>query len=157
MTLNSVVLPAPFGPIRPVMAPCCAARLTSVRALTPPNRTATPATRSTASPSTAWSPDGSRSAADVDKARLLLEEHGRWTGRLRRDVRRLRRRTVRSKSLGDLRHAAAEPVRVATHADGGEAGEQIGVLQQVWQVRRVALVDGVRESAEQCAGRGVDA
>ena len=48
MTLNRVVLPAPLGPIRPVTVPGLTARLTSLRAATPPNRTATSRTVSTA-------------------------------------------------------------------------------------------------------------
>src|SRR3954469_20229985 len=47
MTLNNVVLPAPFGPIRPVMRPASAARLTLSRARRPPKRTLTSSTRST--------------------------------------------------------------------------------------------------------------
>src|SRR6185437_14852745 len=44
MTLNRVVLPAPFGPISPVTEPGPTVRLTSDRAATPPKRTATPVT-----------------------------------------------------------------------------------------------------------------
>ena len=38
MQLKQVVLPAPFGPIRPVIWPCAASNETSVSALMPPNR-----------------------------------------------------------------------------------------------------------------------
>src|SRR5437588_12524804 len=41
MTLNSVVFPAPLGPIRPVIDPCSAVRVTSLKATTPPKRTVT--------------------------------------------------------------------------------------------------------------------
>src|SRR5205807_8256314 len=44
MTLNSVVLPAPLGPMRPVTRPGSAARSTSWRAMTPPKRTLTSST-----------------------------------------------------------------------------------------------------------------
>src|SRR5437660_12280011 len=44
MTLNSVVLPAPFGPIRPVMRLASAASATSLTATSPPKRTVTPLT-----------------------------------------------------------------------------------------------------------------
>src|SRR4051794_23840887 len=103
MTLNNVVLPAPLGPIRPVISPCAAARLTSVSAFTPPKRTATFATWSTASATIELSLGGSRSAAGVDKARLLFEEHCGGTGRLCRHVRGLGCGTVRAETLGDLR------------------------------------------------------
>src|SRR4051794_20589615 len=47
MTLNNVVLPAPSGPISPVIRPASAARLTLSRAKRPPKRTLTSSTRST--------------------------------------------------------------------------------------------------------------
>src|SRR5438874_556200 len=45
MTLNSVVLPAPLGPIRPVTRPAAASRSSPANALTPPKRTSTASTR----------------------------------------------------------------------------------------------------------------
>src|SRR5581483_251585 len=45
-TLNIVVLPAPFGPMRPVIRPGGAATLTPSRAMRPPKRTTTPSTPS---------------------------------------------------------------------------------------------------------------
>ena len=42
MTLNRVVLPAPFGPMSPVTVPARTLRLASLSAATPPKRTATP-------------------------------------------------------------------------------------------------------------------
>src|SRR3546814_17839731 len=44
MTLNSVVLPAPLGPIRPVTCPAATSRSTSRTALWPPKRTLAPRT-----------------------------------------------------------------------------------------------------------------
>ena len=44
MQLNSVVLPAPFGPIRPQIAPGATLNVTSSRAVTPPKRIETPST-----------------------------------------------------------------------------------------------------------------
>src|SRR6516225_11541842 len=41
-TLNSVVLPAPLGPIKPVMRPASALSDTSSTAIRPPNLTVTP-------------------------------------------------------------------------------------------------------------------
>src|ERR1700676_3695331 len=41
ITLNSVVLPAPLGPIRPVTRPGSTSRVVSERATTPPKRTET--------------------------------------------------------------------------------------------------------------------
>src|SRR6516165_5472511 len=44
MQLNSVVLPAPFGPISPQMAPQATSKLTFSSAVTPPKRIETPST-----------------------------------------------------------------------------------------------------------------
>src|ERR1051325_7640247 len=44
MTLNSVVLPAPLGPMSPVTRPGSAVSSTSCRAITPPKRTLTSST-----------------------------------------------------------------------------------------------------------------
>src|SRR4051812_20661391 len=46
MTLNSVVLPAPLGPITPTTSPGATVSETSSRAIRPPKRTVTPATSS---------------------------------------------------------------------------------------------------------------
>ena len=48
MQLNSVVLPAPFGPIRPQIAPGATLNVTFSRAVTPPKRIDTPSTDSNA-------------------------------------------------------------------------------------------------------------
>src|SRR5579864_5031226 len=48
MTLNSVVLPAPLGPIRPFTAPAWTCRLTSWSACSPPKRTEISSTASSA-------------------------------------------------------------------------------------------------------------
>src|SRR6266550_4182851 len=45
MTLNSVVLPAPLGRMRPVTRPAAASRSIPARALTPPKWTSTASTR----------------------------------------------------------------------------------------------------------------
>ena len=50
MQLNSVVLPAPLGPIRPQMSPRPTSKLTLSSATMPPNRTDTPRTLSNALP-----------------------------------------------------------------------------------------------------------
>src|SRR5438309_3075144 len=47
ITLNSVVLPAPLGPISPVTRPAPASRSTPDSAITPPKWTSTPSTRNT--------------------------------------------------------------------------------------------------------------
>ena len=41
MTRSIVVLPAPFGPIRPSSSPCCTSKDTSLMAVMPPKRTVT--------------------------------------------------------------------------------------------------------------------
>ena len=48
MQLKSVVLPAPFGPIKPQIAPWATSKDTSWSAVTPPNRIVTPSTTSRA-------------------------------------------------------------------------------------------------------------
>src|SRR5438093_849874 len=58
ITLNSVVLPAPFGPIRPVTMPSSTSRSTPWSACTPPNRTSTSATSSSANASHLLPEDG---------------------------------------------------------------------------------------------------
>src|SRR5215472_4144 len=47
MTLNSVVLPEPFGPISPAIEPGATSMLASSSACTPPNALDTPSVRST--------------------------------------------------------------------------------------------------------------
>src|SRR5919206_64420 len=49
MTLKHVVLPAPFGPIRPRISPLYRLKLTSLSATTPPNRSVTWSTSSSTS------------------------------------------------------------------------------------------------------------
>src|ERR1051325_3154885 len=44
MTLKSVVLPAPFGPMRPVIVPGCTEKRASFTAVMPPKRTVMPST-----------------------------------------------------------------------------------------------------------------
>src|SRR5947208_3639269 len=53
MQLNSVVLPAPLGPIRPTMRPGATSKETPSSATMPPKRTATSCTRSSACPARA--------------------------------------------------------------------------------------------------------
>src|SRR2546423_11168585 len=50
-TLNNVVLPAPFGPIKPKISPARTRSVTSERALSPPKRFSTRCTHSNASAS----------------------------------------------------------------------------------------------------------
>src|SRR5688500_2412041 len=49
MTLKSVVLPAPLGPIRPKISPCATESETSSSAVNPPKRFVMPRTSSNAS------------------------------------------------------------------------------------------------------------
>ena len=80
MTLNSVVLPAPLGPMSPVTAPASTRRDTSVSAATPPKRTLT---RSTSSAGAAPARPGAGAGG-------ALRRHGplRGRGRARRSPRR---------------------------------------------------------------------
>src|SRR3954470_9841477 len=144
MTLNSVVLPAPLGPIRPVMWPACAVNETSVTALMPPKRTATSRTSRTSS--VARRSATSMSAADVDKSGLLLQEDRSWSGGLGRGVHPLL--PVRPQPSGERRDAAADPVRVAADTDRSEAGQE---ELHVAQLREVVV-----EHGEQCEDKGAD-
>ena len=70
MTLNSVVLPAPFGPIRPVTSPGSAERLTPSSATLPPKRTVTSRTSSDGAPaSDAAARSGAHRAAPLRSPR----------------------------------------------------------------------------------------
>src|SRR3954470_6267247 len=140
MTLNSVVLPAPFGPIRPVICPSRADRRTSVSAWMPPKFTETSTTSRTACGSRRPVPSAAaNSVAGADKGPLLLEEDGRGRS-LRRDgavggLRPPHAAGVPSPSR-PLRDPAADAVRVAADADRRDAGEQELVLQERRQVRQ---------------------
>src|SRR3954462_6143934 len=133
MTLNVVVLPAPFGPMSPVICPSRADRLTSVTALMPPNFTETSTISRTAC--------GSRrrprfsvqaSVAGADKATLLFHEHGRRGAGdgARGDEGRFRRHADGAADVGaQVGDAAADAVGVAADGDGRDAGEQELVVQ----------------------------
>src|SRR4051794_41878646 len=121
MTLNSVVLPAPFGPIRPVICPSRADRRTSVSAWMPPKFTETSTTSRTACGSRRPVPSAAaNSVAGADKGPLLLHEGG--SGRaLRRDGADSGLRTTHADRvphpLRALRDPPADAVRVAADAD----------------------------------------
>src|ERR1700722_18730829 len=68
IALNSEVLPAPFGPIRPRISPSCTSKLISTLAATPPNDLLT---RSTSS-SGGIVRSGWRAHTDADQARQTL-------------------------------------------------------------------------------------
>src|SRR4051795_3328694 len=137
MTLNVVVLPAPLGPMSPVIWPSRADRLTSVTALMPPNLTDT----STIS-RTAWGSrrpdcpvDRTDSVAGADKgAALLFHEHGRRSacGGARRDERRFRRHAEDVAHVGaQVGDPAADAVGIPADRDGGDAGQQELVVEHV--------------------------
>ncbi|MBA7586169.1 hypothetical protein ES708_28165 [subsurface metagenome] len=50
MTFNNVVLPAPFGPIRPTASPVCISKLKSLITTNPPKLLVTPATERIGTP-----------------------------------------------------------------------------------------------------------
>src|SRR4051794_3927560 len=133
MTLNVVVLPAPLGPIRPVICPRRAERLTSLTALMPPNLTETSMISSAACGS-CRTVRTVLSVAGADKAALLLEEGrrdrpgdgaGRNEGGLRCHAERL------AHVAGAWGDSTADAVGVTPHADRGNAGEQELVVQDV--------------------------
>src|SRR5204862_3125105 len=96
----------------PVICRGRAVRVTSVRALTPPKRTAIWLTERTASASAGSSTAGANSGADMDKAGLLLEEDRCRPGGLRRFHRRRRAAARRTEPVGDLGDAPTDAVGV---------------------------------------------
>src|ERR1017187_5154093 len=87
ITLKSVVLPGPLGPISPVTAPGCADNETPDSAVTPPKRTLTPRT--------------SRAACSGDMRHILAEQHARTVVGLTRA--RIRTARPRERQV-DVRH-----------------------------------------------------
>src|SRR5689334_15734559 len=72
MALKQVVLPAPFGPIRPKISPLRRLKLTSLRATTPPKRSVTLSTSSRTSSSR-----GSEDVAAVPLPSGVASSNGR--------------------------------------------------------------------------------
>src|SRR2546429_2261862 len=108
MTLNSVVLPAPLGPMSPVTRPAAASRSIPARALTPPKRTSTASTRNS------------------DRILHLLGLGGAPRGGgdnvLRLDV----SPGQPADASAERRELARPPVGVAPHSQGAEAGGDRG-------------------------------
>ena len=77
MRLNSVVLPAPLGPMRPNSSPCATANETALTATTPPNWHVTPSTTSKLAADVAAP---SRAAAGATLMRRTLRAGGRDGG-----------------------------------------------------------------------------
>src|SRR3954451_15247529 len=156
MTLNSVVLPAPLGPMRPVIWPSRAESRTSVRAWMPPKLTETSTTSSTAWGSRRPVPGAAaKSVACADKGPLLLEEDGsgRALGRYRTDAWLRTSHADRvAHPLGTLRDPAADAVRVAADADRRDPGEEELVLQERRQVRQEGREQREGERTQQDAG-----
>src|SRR5271165_4299262 len=72
--LNSEVLPAPFGPIRPRISPCCTSKLISTFAATPPNDLLTRSTSSSTRALRHVAGDVARSA-HADAEHLAINRH----------------------------------------------------------------------------------
>ncbi len=146
ITLNVVVLPAPFGPIMPVISPARAAKPTSLTASIPPNLTESALTSRTGSSSL---------SSRTDKA---VTTFGEEDGRRRAGVGCAGRNLpARPGTAREVRDAAADPVRVASDADGGQPGQEILQLPEPREMWREHVECGQRRRAEQGAGRGVDA
>src|SRR2546423_1637722 len=97
MTLNNVVLPAPFGPMSPVTRPSSTSRSTPWRACTPPKRT-----------STAWTSSSAN-------ARHLLGNRGR-------DLGPTPALAPHGEIAEPLEDVVDRPVGVAGDGDGAEPG-----------------------------------
>src|SRR3954470_9414703 len=108
MTLNSVVLPAPFGPIKPVTVPACTLNVAELTAVTPPKRTVTPSTSSNGA-----EPFVSRGATD---------------GHLLADANAFRQRVVGAAALGRCgRRAVPADTQRAPTKEEGVADETVRV------------------------------
>src|ERR1700755_1502431 len=112
MTLKQVVLPAPFGPIRPRISSSLRVKLTWFRAVTPPNFSTTSSTSSRARGADAPGPVAWASVrvASLNGGRLLLT-----IGELRRTP------TVRQQALRSEDH----------HEDQDETEEHVAVIEGV--------------------------
>src|SRR5437763_8535420 len=107
MTLNSVVLPAPLGPMRPVTRPAAASRSIPARALTPPKRTSTASTRNS---------DRVLHLLRFGGARRRGGDHALGLGVPR---------VQPADANAERRELARPPVGVAHHAEGAEAGGDV--------------------------------
>src|SRR5437763_15341531 len=103
MTLNSVVLPAPLGPMSPVTRPAAASRSIPARALTPPKRTSTASTRNS---------DRVLHLLGLGGARRRRGDHLPWV-----DVPRVQP----ADASAARRQRAPPPIGVAHHREGAEA------------------------------------
>src|SRR5512144_2260773 len=118
MTLNSVVLPAPLGPMMPRISPGAARRLTSLTAVSPPKRLVTASSSSIASHRAQPLPDPADQAlgheahdhdeetavddqVDADEARLEIAERRAQVGLERGDEERANERTDRGADAAD--------------------------------------------------------
>ena len=139
MTLNSVVLPAPLGPMSPVTRPAAASRSIPARALTPPKRTSTASTRNS---------DRVLHLLGLGGARCRGGDRVLWL-----DVPRVQP----ADASAERRELARPPVGVAHHAEGAEAGGDVDdvadALERLLHLRQQAE----REPAHQRAGQAVDA
>ena len=110
-TSNSVVLPAPFGPINPRISPSCSSIVTSSSAITPANVFVVPSTAS-ATP------------------RVSSARHRRGDGRHHRRFRRRAFEEDRTQQVGSIEQVGGEPVeadRALLEEVGPIGGVQRGV------------------------------
>src|SRR5438552_6955580 len=139
MTLNSVVLPAPFGPMRPVTRLAAASTSTPASAVTPPNRTSTASTRNT------------------DKVvHLLRLGHIHRRGPLADASRRLGAEQHAPDAGTERSELARPPVGVAGHAENAETRPDVrqvahaleGLLQLRDQAERQPAQERPRDGAD---------
>src|SRR3954466_14825770 len=123
MTLNSVVLPAPFGPMSPVIVPGCTEKVAPLTAVTPPNRTVTSST-SRSGNSVAY-----RSGSPTDGHLLPYAAGHRvnCSAAFCRGCRLCPRRAQPQQPPTDGEDVADQSVRVATEDDRGGADEDARV------------------------------
>src|SRR3954453_9041681 len=126
MTLKVVVLPAPLGPIRPVMWPAYAVMSALLTAVTPPKRTVTSSTDRTG---TVSSTTGSASSLARDAGKASLLEVGGRRAPDRTSVARSGRTPGPAQPFDAVLDAGGEPVGVASDADPGQSRDQVAQLR----------------------------
>src|ERR1700691_4669999 len=147
ITLNSVVLPAPFRPISPFTAPAWTSRLTLWSACSPPNRT-----------------EISSTASSDNRTHLCPDRRGRAGGcgrgeRGHRGIELVEDGRPPSPSpvpeIGDLVIEPADAVGVAADGHHPEADEQLGEVGDLWYVGADHGPDGQEDAGQDRTGEEV--
>src|SRR5438034_9693439 len=156
MTLKSVVLPAPFGPMMPRRSPARTSRLTSRTAVRPPKRFVTRSSVSTNSPGppTTGEPDQSLGGEpdDEDEGRAIDDEidpgEAGLHARERRAQVRLERRDQHRAEKGAEGRADPADARVQREPDREIDGEDVEGIAEPDVLRPERAADRRHRGAE---------